>query len=206
MKYVIGAIVNIIILSLIPFIWWVITARKKQGFFTWIGLKKPQINNWKALILCCIVLVVISFLPVFVLYPLFIPAGNAQISASQFTGMGVKALIPALIWAFLQTGLSEEIFFRGFLNKRLVNKLGLNMGNGLQAILFGLLHGVMLFPIIGVVGALLGIIITGLIGWFMGLINEKYAGGSIVPSWIIHGLSNIMISLLAMFNLLNFIN
>ena len=35
-----GAVFQLLIFSLIPFIWWLITARKKDSFFKWIGLKK----------------------------------------------------------------------------------------------------------------------------------------------------------------------
>ena len=36
----INSIIQIALFSLIPFIWWLITARKKMNFFEWIGLKK----------------------------------------------------------------------------------------------------------------------------------------------------------------------
>ena len=35
-----GAILQLLLFSLIPFIWWLITARKKESFFNWIGIKK----------------------------------------------------------------------------------------------------------------------------------------------------------------------
>ena len=38
----IGAILQLVMFALIPFVWWLITARKKAGFFSWIGLKKIQ--------------------------------------------------------------------------------------------------------------------------------------------------------------------
>lgn len=36
----------------------------------------------------------------------------------------------------------------------------------------------------------------------MGWINEKQSDGSIVPSWLLHGLANLIASIIAMFNLL----
>lgn len=36
----------------------------------------------------------------------------------------------------------------------------------------------------------------------MGYLNEKKAGGSILPSWIIHGLSNLFSSVISMLNLI----
>ena len=41
----------------------------------------------------------------------------------------------------IQTGLSEEILFRGFLGKRLIAKFGFAVGNVVQGLLFGTLHG-----------------------------------------------------------------
>ena len=39
---VVSSVVQIILFALIPFIWWLVTARKKMNFFKWIGLKKPD--------------------------------------------------------------------------------------------------------------------------------------------------------------------
>ena len=44
-KKLTNSIIQIIIFSLIPFLWWLITSRKKMNFFEWIGLKK--VNNIK---------------------------------------------------------------------------------------------------------------------------------------------------------------
>jgi hypothetical protein len=36
----------------------------------------------------------------------------------------------------------------------------------------------------------------------MGYINEKESDGSIISSWIVHGIANIMASFVAMFNII----
>lgn len=51
----------------------------------------------------------------------------------------MQTILVILIWAVVQTSLSEEIFFRGFLGNRLFEKLG-NGGNVIQAIIFGGIH------------------------------------------------------------------
>ncbi|GAA3017523.1 hypothetical protein GCM10019998_12160 [Tetragenococcus solitarius] len=76
------------------------------------------------------------------------------------------------------------------------------MGNFIQSILFGLLHGMILFPILNPSFIILVILFSTLAGWIMGYINEYLGNGSIVPSWIIHSLMNICSSLLIAFNLL----
>lgn len=40
-----GAIINLIIFSIIPFVWWVIGYRKKENFFKWLGFIKPQLKS-----------------------------------------------------------------------------------------------------------------------------------------------------------------
>lgn len=37
-----GAVIQVMVFMLIPFIWWLISSKKKTGFFEWIGLKKIQ--------------------------------------------------------------------------------------------------------------------------------------------------------------------
>ncbi len=114
-----------------------------------------------------------------------------ETATSDFSGLGAAAIPAILIYAILNTALSEEILFRGFLLKRISNKIGFTVGNIIQATLFGLLHGVMFYSAVGIVKALIVIVFTGGIGWCMGYTNEKTAGGSILPSWCIHALANV---------------
>ncbi|WP_430112552.1 CPBP family intramembrane glutamic endopeptidase [Paenibacillus sp. B1-33] len=107
-----------------------------------------------------------------------------------------------MLYAFIQTGLSEEILFRGFIGKRLNSAFGFATGNTVQAFLFGCLHGVMFFSRTRVINAVIITLFTALIGWFMGYINEKLAGGSIIPSWMMHGLANSFSAMTMMFQLL----
>ena len=105
-----------------------------------------------------------------------------------FSGVTVALLG---IKAFAQTSLSEEIFFRGFIAKRLISWLGFKWGNLLQALLFGLVH---LLLFIGQAFSLpiaAGVVLfTGLGGWTSGFLNEQLGNGSILPSWWMHGLTN----------------
>lgn len=195
---IIGSVVQIILFSVIPFIWWFIKKRKELSFFNWIGLKKPVIHNRKKYILSFI-FTIILFLSLFFLGPLLIE--SSDIATSQFTGQGITALIPALIYSFLQTGFSEEIFFRGFLTKTLSNKLGFKVGNSIQGILFGLMHGIMVISVIGMFRTIVVIFITGAMGLLMGWINEKQSEGSIISSWLLHGVGNFISSIIAMFSL-----
>ena len=110
------------------------------------------------------------------------------------------AAIPAiLVYAILNTSLPEEIVFRGFLLKRIGNKFGFHAGNLIQAVVFGLMHGVMFFSYTGIVKAIVITAFTGAIGWLMGYVNEKKAEGSIIPGWCIHAMANIFSGICAAF-------
>jgi membrane protease YdiL (CAAX protease family) len=125
---------------------------------------------------------------------------DIQLASERFNGLGFKALVPAIIFSVFATALPEEIFFRGFLGKRLSAKLGFVAGNFIQAIIFGLLHGATLFASFGIGIPLVIIAFTGTLGFLIGCVNEK-ADGSILPSIFIHSVSNIYASVIVMFNL-----
>ena len=136
-------------------------------------------------------------LAVFMLYSM----KGVEMATSEFAGLGIGALPAILVYAILNTALSEEILFRGFLLKRISNRFGFVAGNLIQGAMFGLLHGVMFFSSVGAVKAVVIIAFTGIIGMFMGYVNEKKAGGSIIPSWCIHALANIFSGACAAFSL-----
>ncbi|MEH7124011.1 CPBP family intramembrane glutamic endopeptidase [Bacillus sp. JJ1773] len=196
----ITAILQVSLLSIIPFIWWLIFGRKETSFFRWVGFKKPIIHNKRKYVITFIATIIFLSIPSFIIIPYFVD--QSVLATAQFSGKGIDALIPALIYAFLQTGLSEEVFFRGFLMKRLVHKFGLQVGNGVQSLLFGLLHGIFLFSYAGFWGAVIITLITGIAGWLMGWLNEKQSEGSIVSSWLLHGCANTLASIIVMFNIL----
>ncbi|MBD5480649.1 MAG: CPBP family intramembrane metalloprotease [Lachnospiraceae bacterium] len=196
---IISSIVEIVLIGLVPFIWWLVTARKKEKFLKWIGIKGIEKENQKAAWISTLVISLL-FIPVSV-YTLYI-IKDIETATSEFKGLGISALLPALIYAIFNTSLPEEIFFRGFLLKRLSNKAGYRIANILQSMMFGLLHGIMFFSLVGIVKAVMVIVLTGAIAFAMGYVNEKKANGSILPSWFIHALSNIFASVIAMFSLI----
>lgn len=196
----ISAVLQAILFSIIPFIWWLIFGRKQKSFFEWLGFKKLIIKDKTKYSITFVSTVIILLVPSLFIVPLFID--KSTMATSQFSGQGFSALIPALIYAFLQTGFSEELFFRGFLTKRLVNKFGFQLGNIIQSSLFGLMHGLMFVSVAGLLGALITILITGMVGWLMGWINEKQSNGSIISSWLLHGCANTLASIIAMFNII----
>ncbi len=196
---IISSIIEIILISFIPFIWWLISAKKKESFFNWIGLKRIKNKNKKSVLINTIVILLV-FMVVSILTLYMVK--DIETATSEFKGLGISALLPALIYAIFNTSLPEELFFRGFLLKRLSNKFGFTIANVIQSIIFGLLHGIMFFSLIGIVKSITIILFTGIVAYAMGYINEKKANGSIFPSWIIHAISNIFASIIAMFSII----
>lgn len=192
----ISSIVQIAIFTLIPFIWWLATARKQEGFFPWIGLKRIDANDTRTIILwSAAAFVILAALGVGILWLI----QGVETATSVFVGLGLPGLPAALVYAFLNTALPEELLFRGFLLKRLSAKLGFTAANIIQSALFGLIHGAMLFAAVDLPIALAAVVFTGAVGYIMGYVNERKADGSILPSWCIHGLSNVLSSCIALF-------
>lgn len=190
----ISSLIQIIIFTVIPFIWWLITARKKQKFNEWIGLKAP-IGGTKTAF--SIIGVSVAFL-ILGAYSLYIVSG-IETATSDFRGLGTAAIPAILVYAVLNTSFPEEIIFRGFLLKRLQSKFSFKVANVIQSIIFGAVHAVMFFNLVGIVKAFIILIFTAAIAWFMGYTNEKKADGSIIPSWTIHAIANIFSGLCAAF-------
>ncbi|MFJ7369581.1 CPBP family intramembrane glutamic endopeptidase [Lysinibacillus sp. NPDC098008] len=113
---------------------------------------------------------------------IFFYIDDSLLAANQFAGLGVAAILPALLYAVVQTGLSEELFFRGFLLKRLAQSFGVQMGNIMQSLLFGCIHGALLWLALPALAVLLVILLTALAGYIMGWLNKRLSGGSILTS------------------------
>lgn len=192
---IVNSILQVVFFSIIPLLWWLLTSRKKESFFKWIGLKKPIIKGsmLKFIALILVISVGYIFLTSIIMNKLM---SNTDMATNQFYKQGWIALPSILFYAVIQTGLSEEVFFRGFLGKRLINKYGFIVGNTVQAIIFGFLHGIPFGVATGnILVAILLTLLPCAFGMFQGWINEKYSSGSIIPSWIIHSLMNILSAL-----------
>ena len=188
---------QIILFAIIPFIWWFVTARNKQSFFKWLGLKKFE-GKRKIVTDIFIISILFTIVGAFLLYSV----RNIGTATSKFDGLGVKAIPAITIHALFNTSFPEELLFRGYLLKRLSNIVGFNWANLIQAILFGFLHGVMFFAVVGILKTFLICLFTSAIAWFMGYINEKEANGSIIPSWIIHAIANLFSGIYASFSII----
>ena len=195
---VISSIFQIILFSLIPFVFWIITSRKKMSFLEYIGIKKIDKEKKKGMLIWSSI--TLLFFLILTVYILYITKG-IETATSKFNGLEFKGLLPAIVYASLNTALPEEILFRGFLLKRF-SRFGFAFGNIFQSALFGLIHGVLLFSELGLLKAILVILFTGGVAFSMGYINEKKANGSIIPSFIIHMIANLVSSVISLFLLI----
>ena len=195
-----NALIQIVLFMLLPFIWWFVTARRKSSFLDWIGFK-PLKDTGKHKMWLWIFLGLLSF-TVFSYLVLYTIVKDLKTATSSFSGLGFQALPAVLIYGLFQTALPEELLFRGFLLKRLASRLSFVVANTIQAALFGLLHGLMFITILSWQQTLLIILCTGGIAAYMGFVNEKKSDGSILSSWIMHALANVVVGSLSAFTLI----
>ena len=199
-------IINLIVFSILPIIWWFFRHRKEEGFFRWIGFFKPQLNSklWVLFLFAIIYYFFYNFD-----FTQFVDSktlayieNSSSVSANSFAGIGAVAILPALIENFIANGVAEEILYRGFLCKRLCKKAGVVKGIILQAVLFGLMHNI-LYVLAGLDVGLwyhtLTFIFTGIGALLLGWLNEKIYNGSIIPSILLHGAGNFIASMLVAF-------
>ena len=195
-----NALIQIVLFMLLPFIWWFVTARRKSSFLDWIGFKplKDTGNHkmWLWIFLGLLSFTIFSYL---VLYTI---VKDLKTATSSFSGLGFQALPAVLIYSLFQTSLPEELLFRGFLLKRFSVCLPFGVANTIQAALFGLLHGLMIITEVSWLQTLLIILCTGVIAAYLGFVNEKKSGGSILASWIMHALANVVTGMLSAFLLI----
>lgn len=84
---VISSALEIVLLAIIPFVWWFITARKKEKFTKWIGLKKVEggRNTFIAVILVSIAFLLSGALPFYLIK-------GVETAVSEFAGLGASAI------------------------------------------------------------------------------------------------------------------
>jgi membrane protease YdiL (CAAX protease family) len=120
---------------------------------------------------------------------LFTREGSAQ---RVFVGLGLsgKAIILALLNGAVQTGLTEEILFRGLIAGSLSRRLPIVWANVAQAFIFLLPHLLILYVMPGA-WILLPLVFVGALvfGWL------RIKSGSIIGPWLMHASGNVAMAL-----------
>jgi membrane protease YdiL (CAAX protease family) len=191
-----STILQIGVFTLIPFLFFIFRKDKTITFRQYIGLYKPTTKSIVYVLFVSLLFVAVG------IGMTFIDSGikQAVMTPPSITGklrlMGLNSntIVILLIIALFKTSFAEEILFRGFIAKQLNKKFNFNIGNILQALIFGIIHLILfwaltkstLMPLIFI------FVLTTFAGWTIGYIKEKYANGSIIPGWIAHGLGNVI--------------
>lgn len=179
----------------VPWIIYLVFDKEKKGFFSWVGLYKPLSTQWiKPAVIVFFISIIIMAGPLLTFTKMGSISEEMLYSLNlQSKGFSLEIIVIVLTKAIFQTALSEEVLYRGFIGKRIEKKFGYITGNLIQAILFGLPHGL---PFILVYNAYaFGItffISAAIVGFMNFYINEKKADGSIIPSILIHSTMNII--------------
>lgn len=197
LSQLVSTFLQLALLLAIPFIYWK-KPKPPVNFFYGLGVKKAGGKKWPLIFFGLAVFVLFSIMGYFSLK--CIP--QESLANAKFKRLNLPTSLAILLYCFFQTSLGEELFFRGFLGKLLIKKLGFIKGNLSQALLFGLVHGSLIFSSQLSLSALcLIILFPTVLGFCLGYLNEKLAEGSILPSWLIHGGANLMSTLVLIFKL-----
>lgn len=193
---IISTVIQILFSLLVPLTFFYFRSDKSISFLRYVGFYKPSPKSVKYALAASLIFLggSVSFT--------FLDEGirTIMLSPPSVTGklktLESRSVVICLILliGIFKTSLSEELFFRGFLAKRLISALGFNLGNGLQSIIFGVIHLLLFWKLTGAGLFQLGFILvfSTTAGWIIGLIKERYANGSMIPGWIAHGIGNTL--------------
>lgn len=191
----INTALQIFIFTLIPFIFYFIKRKTPKGFFNYIGITKSNKRANNLALVACLLLAG----PLLIMTMISQEFKEIMLTPDSITrkfrdiGFSVNSLSLLLIIAILKTSFAEEVFFRGFIAKILIKKIGFRIGNVTQALIFGIMHLVLFITLTSNLFFLIVIFITPTLGAYVSVIlNENYAGGSIIPGWISHATANIL--------------
>jgi membrane protease YdiL (CAAX protease family) len=119
----------------------------------------------------------------------FLREGSPQ-RAFAGLGIGEQAIAMALLYGIVQTGLPEELLFRGLIAGSLGRRLPSSLANFLQALIFLAPHLLVLL-VMPEMWWVLPLIFAGALfaGWL------RFRSGSIMGPWIIHATANVTMCL-----------
>lgn len=178
-------------------IFYLFAGRNRGNYFRFIGLYAPTAKAMKWALILALVIVPLS-LVLFMTGELKDAASGGNTIAGQIrdNGWSAETIAVIIVMAGFKTSFTEEIFFRGIIAKRFIKWMGMLVGNTLHAAIFAGIH-LLIFVIPGgpefswvVAGPILAF--TGTMAWSVAYLNERIGNGSIVPSWFIHALGNLL--------------
>lgn len=183
------------VVLVIALVAWGLAGRKRGGYFRFAGLYGPGAAGWRAAAIATLVFVPAS-LGLFLFTDLKEIAAGENTVAGRFASAGFSGgtLAAMLLVALVKTAFAEEILFRGVIAKTLVRWFSFWPGAILHALIFGAVHGLVFLvpngpdPTMAGVTAMVGVPTLGALASVY--INERIAGGSILPGWLMHAVAN----------------
>lgn len=168
--------------------------RRPERWSVWLGLTQPP-SLRLGLVLFAAFLAIGAL--VAVLSQALVPGHDALARESPQWAIAEQPLAGLLLaapaYAFLMTGFSEELLFRGVLAKRLIYWLGLRIGNLAQAALFALLHVVIVHAAVPGPGWALvafAALFPGAMAWLLAWAMVRDDGSLFAP-WLAHSAVNL---------------
>jgi membrane protease YdiL (CAAX protease family) len=164
---------------------------RRQGFLAFVGLTRAPLG-------ICLLGCLIGFAGAALLLSVdrvrAVAAGPGTVIASLTDAGLTPPVIAALaLAAVVKTAFAEELLFRGLIARGLIRWLGFGFGNALQALIFGLVHLLLILvarPDPLVIGMLC--LFAATLGWVNGWLKERRANGSILPGIAAHGCANLV--------------
>lgn len=191
---IISTVLQVILAIVIPFIYYYVKTKKTKNFKQFIGLKRI---NYKIFFIALSIGILLLIIPI-----VFTILSNdfkgfftskKLLSGNLLNDNNVfLEIVFIFIISYLKTGLSEEIFFRGFLAKLLNRKTSFKKANFYQSLIFGLIHLSFAIPFNNIPFYIFSFSFPFIFAYIGFYINEKMAEGSILPSIIIHGTLNFI--------------
>lgn len=192
-----AAVLQVLVFAVIPFVTYLATRRRWRGFLRYVGLR--ACSQPALLYALGVFLVTAAMLVVVYAVPSLRSATLAETStAGQIAQLAITpaSIFVIVVVSFIQTGLSEELLFRGFVAKRLIARLGFERGNALQSAVFVAPHLLLFLGLPGTEVTWWAVVVVAgwaaASGWLFGWLNERRGDGSIVPSWLAHGAGNAL--------------
>lgn len=191
---VVNALIAVLVLAGVPFLGYFIWHKwRHHRQFVEIARRAGLQGSDARYILICAIAGLVLVCALLVWHPsmtLFGHEGSPQ-RAFLGLGLGVPAVVMALLYGVVQTGFVEELVFRGLIAGSLARRLPLIWANLLQALIFLLPHLLilkttpqlwMLLPLV--------FLMALLAGWV------RVKSGSILGPWLLHAIVNVTICLM----------
>jgi membrane protease YdiL (CAAX protease family) len=186
----INTVIQVGVVLIVCLVAWLIFGRRKASFRNWVGLTgAPPL----LLLLCLAIGAAGAWLLLQASGVAALASGpGTVIAASMPDGVTVGAIVVLVASAVFKTAFAEELLFRGLIGKRLYGAMGFWPGNLVQALLFGAVHlPLLLLPDAPRQTVLLMIGFATVMAVVSGWLNERRAGGSILPGFALHGAGNL---------------